>query len=183
MNNLIQDIRNGDRKIFRAFFEQHYKALVNYANAYLFDIDASEDIVQEVFIALWEKSEVLNIEHSLIAYVRSMVRNSCLNYLKSIKITDDFKLLEMNASFITEYTFDVEEEDKKILYRQIMKSIDALPERMRTVVTLKFMHNYTYKDIAKELNISVNTVKTQLKRAKVRIIELLTSLLILLNGF
>lgn len=181
MGILIKEIRRGDKKAFQKFFKQHYKDLVNYANAYLFDIDASEDVVQEVFIALWEKSESINIEYSLIAYTRTMVRNRCLNYLKSIKITDDYKVLEMNVAFVTDYTLDTEEENKKIIYRQITKIIDTLPERMRTVVTLKFIHNYTYKEIAEELNISVNTVKTQLKRAKVRITELLTSLLILLN--
>lgn len=181
MSILIKEIRRGDKKAFQKFFEQHYEDLVNYANAYLFDTDTSEDIVQEVFIALWERAKSMNIEYSLVAYVRTMVRNRCLNYLKSIKITDDYKVLEMNIAFVTDYTLDTEEENKKIIYRQIMKIIDTLPERMRTVVTLKFVHNYTYKEIAEELNISVNTVKTQLKRAKNRITELLTSLLILLN--
>jgi RNA polymerase sigma-70 factor (ECF subfamily) len=67
------------------------------------------------------------------------------------------------------------------VYHQILKIVDTLPERMQQIVKLKFLHNYKYTEIAEELGISVNTVKTQLKRAKVKIIEMVTSLLILLQ--
>lgn len=182
MNLIIEEIKKGNRKVFKNFFNKNYEDLVIYANGYLFDVAASEDIVQEVFIYIWENAQKMNIESSLRGYIFTMVRNRCLNYLKSLKITDDYKTLDMNISMITEHVFDsTTEQNKKIVYHQILKIVDTLPDRMQKIVRLKFLHNYKYKEIADELGVSVNTVKTQLKRAKFKISELITSILILLG--
>lgn len=182
MNRIISEIRKGNQKIFKEFFTENYENLVVYANSYLFDNQASQDVVQDVFIHLWEKAEDIKIETSLLSYVRAMVRNRCLNYLKSIKIIDNFGLLKTNIHLITEHVFETaEEDDKKIIYHQIIKIIDTLPERMQQVVKLKLSGNYTYKEIAEELGISVNTVKTQLRRARGKITGLITGVLILLK--
>ena len=182
MNLIIEEIQKGNRKVYRNFFNKNYEKLVNYANGYLFDQQASEDLVQEAFIYIWEHAHKINIQSSLNAYLTTMVRNRCLNYLKSIKITDSFEYLELNINLITTHVFDsAEEEEKKIVYHQILKIVDTLPDKMQQVVRLKFLHNYTYAEIATELNISINTVKTQLKRAKAKITELITAILILLN--
>ena len=182
MNLIISEINKRNKYVFKKLFNKHYKGLVIYANGYLFDMDSSKDIVQDVFIYIWEYSGKLNIKTSLKAYLYSMVRNRCLNYLKSIKITDTFGFLEFNINLISEHVFDsTSDEDKKIVYHQILKIVDTLPERMQQIVKLKFLHNCKYTEIAEELGISVNTVKTQLKRAKVKIIEMVTSLLILLQ--
>ena len=182
MNLILEEIKKGNRKVFKNFFNKNYEDLVIYANGYLFDQQASEDVVQEVFIYIWENGKKIKIKSSLMGYVYTMVRNRCLNYLKSIKITDSFEFLEFNLNLITEQVFDsTSEEDKKIVYHQILKIVDSLPDRMQQIVRLKFLHNYKYKEIAEELDISVNTVKTQLKRAKLKIVESITSVLILLG--
>ncbi len=111
-----------------------------------------------------------------------MVRNKCFNYLRSIKITDNYQFLDFKNELITEYVFDtVDEQEKERVYQQTLEVVDALPDKMQQIVKLKFMHNYKYSEIANELGVSINTVKTQLKRAKVRIIELVVSILILLQ--
>lgn len=182
MNLILDEIRKKNEKVFKTFFDKHYKELVVYANGYLFDKDSSEDIVQEIFIYIWENAYKLNIETSLKSYLYAMVRNKCLNYLKSIKLTDSFELLDFNINLITEHVFNsTTEEDKKIVYHQILKIIDTLPEKMQQVVKLKFLHNYKYSEIASELDVSVNTVKTQLKRAKLKITESITIIVILLQ--
>ncbi|MGS0524411.1 RNA polymerase sigma-70 factor [Zobellia nedashkovskayae] len=170
------------KKYLKTFFDKHYQELVVYANGYLFDKDSSEDIVQEVFIYIWEHASKLNIEKSLKGYLYTMVRNRCFNHLKSIKITDNLELLDFNINLITEHVFNsTSEEDKTIIYHQILKIVDTLPEKMQQIVKLKFLHNHKYSEIAKELGISVNTVKTQLKRAKYKITEMVTVILFLLQ--
>lgn len=182
MNLILDEIKKRNTKVFKTFFNKHYKDLVVYANGYLFDEDGSKDVVQEVFIHIWENSKKINIESSLKSYLYAMVRNKCLNYLKSIKITDSYDLLELNINLITEQVFDsVSEEDKKIVSHQILKLIDDLPEKMKQVVRLKYLHQYKYSEISEELGISINTVKTQLKRAKIKISEAVTAILILLQ--
>ena len=184
MNLIIEEIKKGNRTVFKNFFNKNYEDLVIYANGYLFDQQASEDVVQEVFIHIWEKPDTINIKSSLMSYVFRMVRNKCLDYLKSIKITDDFELLEFNINLITEHVFNSTTDDnKKIIYHQILKIVDTLPDKMQQVVRLKFLHNYKYKEIADELGISVNTVKTQLKRAKSKITDSITAVLLLLEVF
>jgi len=182
MNLILKEISKHNHKVFKKFFDNHYKNLVLYANGYLFDKDSSEDIVQEVFIYIWENADKLKIESSLKGYLFTMVRNKCFTYLKSIKITDNYEFLEFNINFVTEHIFDsTTEEDKKIVYHQILKIVDTLPDKMQQVVKLKFLHNYKYSEISEELGISINTVKTQLKRAKSRITELVTSIVVLLQ--
>lgn len=182
MNLIIQEIRKGNRKVFKIFFNKHYEVFVIYANGYLFDKKASEDIIQDVFIYLWEHADKIHIKSSLKGYLYAMIRNRCLNYLKSIKITDNYNYLEFNINIITEHIFDsTSEEDKTLVYHQILNIVESLPEKMQQVVKLKFLHNYKYSEIAEEMNISINTVKTQLKRAKSRISELITALLLLLQ--
>lgn len=182
MNLILEEISKKNEKVFKNFFDKHYENLVVYANGYLFDKDSSEDIVQEIFIYIWEHAGNLKVETSLKGYLFAMVRNRCLNYLKSIKITDNLEFLDFNLTLISEHVFNsTSEEDKAIVYHQILKIIDTLPEKMQQIVRMKFLHNYKYAEIAKELKISVNTVKTQLKRAKLRIAEMVTSILILLQ--
>ena len=107
-----------------------------------------------------------------------MVRNRCLNYLKTIKITDNFSFLDFNISLITEHVYDSSlEKDKSKVYNKVLEIVDTLPEKMQQVVKLKFLHNYKYAQIAEELGVSINTVKTQLKRAKYKITQMVTSLL------
>ena len=96
MNLIISEINKRNKYVFKKLFNKHYKGLVIYANGYLFDMDSSKDIVQDVFIYIWEHSGKLNIKTSLKAYLYSMVRNRCLNYLKSIKVTDNFSFLDFN---------------------------------------------------------------------------------------
>jgi len=180
MNLILEEISKKNEKVFKNFFDKHYGELVVYANGYLFDKGSSEDIVQEIFIYIWEHASKLNIETSLKGYLYAMVRNRCFNYLKSIKITDNLELLDFNINLITEHVFNsTSEEDKAIVYHQILKIVDTLPEKMQQIVRLKFLHNYKYSEIAKELGISVNTVKTQLKRAKSKIAEMVTVLVLL----
>lgn len=182
MNLILQEIKNRNRNVFKTFFNKNYEAFVIYANGYLYDKAASEDVAQEVLIYLWEHAHKIDIQSSLKAYLYTMIRNRCLKRLKAIKITDNTRFLDFNINLITEQVFDsTTEEDKQIVYQQLLKIVDTLPEKMQQIVKLKFLHNYKYADIAQELNISINTVKTQLKRAKIKITEAITIILVLLQ--
>ncbi|MCF8273082.1 MAG: RNA polymerase sigma-70 factor [Flavobacteriaceae bacterium] len=182
MNLILEELRNQNHKAFKTLFNNHFEDLVVYANGYLFDMDSSKDLVQDVYIYIWENADKIDIKTNFKGYLYSMVRNRCFNYLKSIKITDNHAFLEFNINIITEHVFDSTlEEDKEKVYNQILKIVDSLPENMQKIVKLKFLHNYKYSEIAQELGISINTVKTQLKRAKFKIIEMVTFVLILLQ--
>ena len=178
---IIKELTKRNIKVYKEVFNNYYENLVVYANNYLFDTSASEDIVQEVFIYLWEKSESLHIKSSFKAYLYAIVRNKCFDFLKSIKITDDLELLELNANLVLECNTDfLSEEDKKIVYNQVLKIVETFPDKMRTIFRLKFISNYKYSEIAQEMGVTVNTVKTQLKRARVKLSQLLPAILCLI---
>lgn len=180
-NKTLLEIQKQNHFVFKRLFDQVYGDLVHYANGYLFDREASEDIVQEVFIHIWEKANSIEIKSSLKAYLYAMVRNRCLNFLKSLKITDQCNVLEINTVLINDYDLEpFPEEDKKIVYEQVLRIVDTFPYKMQLIFKMKFIENYKYTEIADELGISVNTVKTQLKRAKFKIGQMISTILILL---
>jgi RNA polymerase sigma-70 factor (ECF subfamily) len=186
MDFIIKEIRRGNKKAFRTFFTENYEKLVAYANGYLFDLQASEDVVQDVFIYIWENAHRLEITTSLKGYMAVMVKNRCINLLKSVKITDRENLFDLTISLTSENIYETEDNEKKeILYNKILKVLDTLPDKMQQIVKMKLIQGYKYQEIAKEMDISVNTVKTQLKRAKSKILQLITFLLLilLLNSF
>jgi RNA polymerase sigma-70 factor (ECF subfamily) len=168
---VIREIQNKNHAVFKKLFEDLYAELVIYANRYLFDRNQSEDIVQEVFVYLWEKSDMIMLKGTLKGYMYAMVRYKCLNVLKTIKVTDANRALALHAVFDSEEQSEIftAEENNSILYNQVLKILENLPVQMRTIVRLRFINNYRYVEIAEELGVSVNTVKTQLKRAKIKV--------------
>jgi len=182
INIVLEELQNQNKSVYKNVFNHFYKGLVKYAYNFLFDQQASEDVVQEVFISLWENAKNIEIQTSLKAYLYAMVRNKCLNYLKSIKITDDLNLIDFNSFILEEEDLNlISEEEKTIVYTQILKIVETFPESMQQIFKLKFIENYTYTEIADELGISVNTVKTQLQRSKSKINQSLVVLLALLS--
>ena len=154
---------------------------MNFANGYLYNQDSSEDIVQEVFIYIWENANALNVKSTLRGYMFAMVRNRCLNFLRSIKITDSYEYLDLKNELIAEYAIESNiDNEKEIVHEHLYATINSLPDKMQHIVKLKFFHEYKYSEIATELGISINTVKTQLKRAKRRIMDSVVSLLLFL---
>ncbi|KAF2328082.1 RNA polymerase sigma factor [Flavobacterium ginsenosidimutans] len=182
INIVLEELQNQNKSVYKNVFNHFYKGLVLYANNFLFDQQASEDAVQEVFISLWENAKNIEIKTSLKAYLYAMVRNRCLNYLKSVKVTDDLNVIDLNSMLILDEDLDlISDQEKTILYNHILKIIETFPDSMQQVFKLKFIENYKYEEIAEEMGISVNTVKTQLKRAKVKISESLVFVLALLS--
>jgi len=175
VNLLFDNIKKRDRKSFHTLFNFYYHRLVLYANSYLADQAASEDLIQDVFVYIWENAEKIDIKYSIEAYLYRMVRNRSLNFLKSIRLTDSIELIELQHTLETESAADIrindERQQKMMLH--IKEIMTQFPEQMLKIFELKYLHNYKYKEIAEELNISINTVKTQLKRVKSKINRLL----------
>ena len=179
---ILGEIQKKNHFVFRGLFDDLYHELVVYANGYLFDKDSREDVVQEVFANLWEKSNKIDIEANLRSYLYAMVRNKCLNVLKAIKITHTSKITELISNNEAGYSPDwFPEDDKQLLYEQVLQVIDNFPLKMRNIAKLRFVDNYRFNEIAEELNVSVNTVKTQLRRAKMRLGKLVVFVAILFS--
>jgi RNA polymerase sigma-70 factor (family 1) len=160
---LFNEIRNRNLKVFEALFGNYYPQLVKFAEGYLFNIQECEDIVQNIFIHFWENAEQIPIEHSIKSYFFQAVKNRCLNCLRDLKIHDKHNILYIEALINLENTDEIE--DPEIIL-QINHAIEQLPEQMRAIFKLKYLEGKKLSEIAMINQISENTVKTQLLRAK-----------------
>ncbi len=184
LDTVLREIQSKNHFAFKRLFDDMYQDLVTYAYGFLFDKSLSEDVVQEVFVRLWEKSNKIDVRTNLKGYLYAMVRNKCLNKLKALKITDSSNILDVEILFsLNQEPYGYTEEETEIRNQRALDIIENLPSRMRSIVVLRFRDNYRYKEIADELNVSINTVKTQLKRAKSKIGELTISIIFILLTF
>jgi len=145
---------------FEKFFIENYKRACLIVFRYISDHSLVEDIVQESFVILWEKqSKIYTTKEDLRKYLFVTVRNRAISYLRSIKI----KNVDLEISLPEIKQMDNEKlYDEEELSVQIEKAIKKLPIKCREIFLLAYVKNLTYNDIAQQLSISKNTVKTQM---------------------
>lgn len=142
----------------KLLYQQFYKPLTVFANTLISDKAACEDIIQNLFYHFIKKQIYRQIPpDSLSSYLFRSVRNNCLNYLRDRKTFTDVEYLKFNAIEEEAMVFSPE------LVKAIRTAIDHLPEKTRQVIVSVIIQRKKYKETAQEMNISVNTVKSQLK--------------------
>jgi len=160
---LLGEIRNRNLKVFEALFYEYYPQLIRYAEGFLFDKQACEDIVQNLFIYFWENTHRIDIQLSLKSYFYQSVKNRCLNYLRDVHVQDKHKILYLEALLNEDDSpgwVDLE------ITKKVQEAIAQLPPQMGELFKQKYLFGRKLHDIAEINNISENKVKTQLKRAK-----------------
>lgn len=177
MSNIIPEnirkVAEGDELAFQEFFMEYYPSLRSFALRYVDQDMVAEDLVQDVFVKIWETRSTLKNIDDFSAYVYQMVRFKCFNYLRSQKIRDNAA-----QSFTQEQ--DIQDADDYVrdeTYRLVMKAVDELPPACRQVFLLA-MQGYAAKEIADQLNIAVETVKKQKQIARKVLKEKLGNLLL-----
>ena len=152
------------QKDFESLFNSHYSELCSYANMFLKDLDAAEEIVQDLFVKFWENRESIKIASSVRSYLFTSVRNSCLNFIKHLKIEESYKKhneLERESGSVT-----VDEEfEGSELEMQIRKAIDKLPPERKKVFIMSRFEGLKYREIAEKSGISIKTVENQMGKA------------------
>lgn len=167
---LLEEIRNRNRKVFEALFHEYYPHLTRYAEGFLFDRQTCEDIVQNLFIYFWENTQRIDIQLSLKSYFYQSVKNRCLNYLRDIHVQDKHKILYLEALLNEDDSpgwVDLE------IIKKVQDAIAQLPPQMAELFKQKYLFGRKMHEIAEINNISENTVKTQLKRAKEKMRKIL----------
>ncbi|RTL60859.1 MAG: RNA polymerase sigma-70 factor [Sphingobacteriales bacterium] len=150
---------------FRLIFQQHYNNLCNYAFSFVKDRNTSEDIVQEVFVRIWEKRQDIITTDSIRFYLFTAVRNNCITYLGKNRKTVIVSLNDHDVPAEDEYLF-VKTKNQGTDYRSLLaNAIDELPPKCREVFLLSRFSKQSYKEIAGSLGISVKTVENQIGKA------------------
>lgn len=167
----IKSLREGNEEVFEFLFRKYFLKLCLYAHHYVRDNKVAEEIVEEFFVYLWDNHENIHIESNLSGYFFKSVHNRCLKYLRHEKIKRNFskegsyvfterELLEPISEQIPEAYLAAKE-----LEHTIIDALNTLPDQCRKVFELSRYEDLSYQEIADKMNISINTVKTHMKRA------------------
>ncbi|MFW5707749.1 MAG: RNA polymerase sigma-70 factor [Bacteroidota bacterium] len=152
-----------DETTLRELFDLYYNNLCRFASGYLSDPDTAEEIVQQVFINLWNQREKIDPEKQIKSYLFTSVKNRCLNHIR-----DNRKYRSYYLDVETELEIQVDEKDifaEAELEKRLSQALEKLPEKCREVFVLCRFEEMKYKEVADKLNISQKTVEAQMSKA------------------
>jgi len=174
---ILLDFKYGNKQAFEYLFKSYYKPLCNYAFQILKNQVQAEEVVEELFIRLWENRSRTDIQQSFKAYLYRSTYNGCLNYLRKhqneLKYRDLFKhhLSLDNSTNGSHDSYPLSSLIEKELENEMKEIIESLPDQCRTIFKMSRFDAKSHEEIAGEMDVTVNTVKTQIMRALNKIKE------------
>ena len=173
---------------FEKLYKLYYPKMFAFAKNYVPANEDAENIVQDVFLILWERKEEIEISFTLTTYLFTLVKNRCLNFLRHKLIEEEYNSQmkeELGFKLYALETFNYSYQSEEELQEVIRRALDTLPGRCREVFIKSRIEGLKYKEISDELGISVNTVENQmvtaLKKLRVALKDYLPLLLFLVN--
>ncbi|MCE4565881.1 RNA polymerase sigma-70 factor [Maribellus sp. CM-23] len=165
MNHLTEErlceaLKLGEIKAFDALYYIYHKKLFAFVYKFLKNWHDTEDLVQKVFVIIWEKRRNINPEKSFNSYLFTIARNEVYDWLKKKALTE-----YCDAYLLGDITQDDENIETKKIVEIVYSLIKKIPERRRQIFLLNREEGLSYKQIAVKLNISENTVDTQIRNS------------------
>lgn len=159
--DILKKIISGDRKAFSTLYQRHLSELYNYIYLFTKSRESSEEIVQDIFVKIWEKKEHLQYITSFKPYLYKSAKNLLL---------DEIRRNAVKAKAVNALKPDSEDSnertDEALIYKQHMKiaeeAIAMLPEKRRAIFLMRTREELSLDEIAAKLNISKSVVKKQL---------------------
>lgn len=168
---------------FEDIYVRYYTRLKRFAQEYVVSEDDAENILQDVFLDFWEKREVLLSHVNLIAFLFTSIKNRCIDFLRRKNLEQEATtLIQEEYSLTLQINLNsLQALDEHILTQEdteelINKAIALLPEKCREIFIKNKIEGKKRKEIATELNISVNTIETQMTIAYKKLKENLKDL-------
>lgn len=152
-------IKNGDQKAFKTFFDAHHGELFRYLRQRGIAKEAAENLIQKAFIYIWENRAKIEEHKSLRAYLFRIAYTRMLNLFRDNEKYDrDQELPDLPSS-----SFDTDRDlHRQELHDTIEKAISSMPEKRQHVFRLCFLEEFTYKDAAETLEVSVKTIENHM---------------------
>lgn len=175
---------NRDREQeFEKVFKKHFKSLHAYACTIVRDEVMAEEMVQNVFCRLWEKTDQIQIRESLSGYLYRSVYHESLNYIKHLKVRATYQayaVTQIENTNNTAHHMELHE-----LTEQLEIALKELPEKCRTIFQMSRFEQLRYREIADRLHISVKTVENQMGKAlkimRARLVDFMILVLLFMN--
>lgn len=162
----IAQLRADDERGLTALIGRYYVPLVNFVLRYVETVDAAEDVLQELFVRLWERRAEQEIHGTVRAYLYTAARNSALHAVARRQARGRAELSYATHVGDDESSFDIAlDVEQRDLAEIVRAAVAVLPERCREIFILSREHGLSYSEVAQTLGVSVSTVKTQMGRA------------------
>ncbi len=167
---LVTSYLRGDSDALNFLIERYLRRIYNFAARYIGNAKEAEDLTQEIFLKIWKGLKKFNSQKSFKTWLFSIARNVCIDYLRRKK-TPVFSALENDDSenfsdkIIDESSSIVEKINKQELRREMNKYLMQLSEVNRSVLILHYNQQLAFREIAKMLDESLDTVKSRHRRA------------------
>lgn len=152
-------IKNGDQKAFKTFFDNHHDELYRYLKQKGLAKEAAEDLIQKAFVYIWENRDGIDETKSLRAYLFRIAYTRMLNLFRDHSKFD--KNQEVPDLAHTGNSAD-EPIHRKELNRTIENAISSMPDKRQEVFRLCFLQEFTYKEAAETLEVSVKTIENHM---------------------
>lgn len=156
--DLMLLVAGGDREAFTCLYHRYFYYLFTLAMRYIKDESEAEDVLQQVFIKLWQLRDSGVIKDNVRGYLFAMTRNSIMNYVR-----DKNRLLQRNYRLSQEISEEEQDiwvmADKNDLISEMKKAIDGLPPQQKRVANLR-CEGFSNQEIASRLHLSLNTVNS-----------------------
>jgi len=162
--DIISGFKSGNEKAYEQLFFDFYPQLTVFARKYVLDIEMAKEIVQAVFVRIFEKRKSISIKTSVKSYLYQSVKNECLNHIRHQKIHNEH--IEQIKQQSEESSF--EWSDKMLeteLEYKIFQSVEKLPKQCQKIFKMSRLEGKKNKEIAEILQISKRTVETQISKA------------------
>lgn len=157
-------LQKGDERAFRILFDEFYTALCLFAERFLGDREAAEDVVQEGFLKYWSRHADFDNYYKIKSFLYVVVRHDCLNILRDKRV----KLELMEDMAVESDEFFREQVMEEEAYRMFYRAIDGLPQQMRTVIYLA-LQGLKNGEIAEKMGVSEHAVHAYKKEAYKRL--------------
>jgi RNA polymerase sigma-70 factor (family 1) len=170
--SLMQKVAEGDQLAFRGLYHIYHKRLHYFALALVKTKEAAEEIVEDVFIRLWNHQATILQINNLKIYLYTATKNTALNYLSRkaqesvVEPFDNIDIALQETSLSPEQIMITRE-----TYKNIREAVESLPPRCKMIFKLVREDGLRYKEVAEILNISINTIDAQMAIAVQRIAE------------
>jgi RNA polymerase sigma-70 factor (ECF subfamily) len=183
---IIDCINKGDLSAFQHLYTYYYSALCVYAKRFTRSKEIAEEVVQDVFLKIWEQQGRLSLIGSLKSYLFATVRNQCLDYLKHLQVVHKFNIYYTHLLKEAEdlYIFSQESGDSIMIADELEKSvyeaIESLPEKCRKIFKMSRFDGLKNQQIAEKLGVTLNTVQKQISIALEKLRSALRKYLLLI---
>jgi RNA polymerase sigma-70 factor (ECF subfamily) len=156
-----KDLHESSEQSFRIAFDTYYEKLCRYAYTIVRDMDEAQDIVQNVFVKIWERKETVVMTVVVKSYLYKAVHNHCMNHLEARAVRQKYQDKEA-IDLLSVQQPDVFPQE---LEENIKAVINTLPQQCRLIFMMSRYQDMKYAEIAAKLGISVNTIENQISKA------------------